>query len=769
LTFSVSILAAAFVTPGLFFSGAAAMSVPIIIHLLARRRFKRVRWAAVEFLLAAEKKKRRRVKLEEWILLALRCLAVLLIAMLIARPFLTPSGIIASLSGHAQTERIILIDDSFSMGYVSAGVPLFTHAKKSVRRLIALIREESPDDTVTIFRMTEPGSPMERGTFLDERQTPELLARLESLSVSQLAMDPVDVVERVSQYLSQSEDIINTAVYVVSDFQKKDWLTDAQGEASASVLKPLMGWSGDDHDLQIVLIDVGDDQASNIAVTDVRVTGGQLVTGAEATFRAKVANYSAQAANNLDVSISVGDLAQPTKTIPELAGGLTTSVDLGVSFVTAGFETVRVSVPHDSLEIDDVRHFVADVASSIRILVVNGEPSTDLFEDEVTYLSTALRPQGEVFSGNDVVVVDESALETANLSTYHAVILANVYRVSEPAAARLEQFVRRGGGVMFFLGDQVDPGLYNATLYRDGSGLLPAKLGERVRGARPFHLHIVDRLHTIMRPLSLEGDPLGLSEIPFFEFFDCKPWSADKLPTEDDRANDAEEKTDGKSDMASASPSRVLAVFRDDQDYPAIIERKFGSGRVILVTTAADKEWHLWPNHPTYLPVMMELALYVSKRSVDDAAYSAGVPIEMAIDTSMYESEVIVRTPAYPTEREAVVTAKPSENGAGLVATWPDTKRCGVYQFVLRRRDQGQTIRLVSVNPDTRESDVASANESELRQANEGVPIEYVNGVEALSGEVGNPRTELWRLVLLAAVAVLLFEQFLAWSWGRRR
>ncbi len=745
------------------------MSVPIIIHLLARRRFKRVRWAAVEFLLTAEKKNRRRVKLEEWLLLALRCLAVLLIALLIARPFLTPSGIVASLSGRAQTERIILIDDSFSMGYVSEGVSLFTHAKRSVRRLIELIREESPDDTVTIFRMTQPGSPMERGTFLDDRQTPELLARLESLSISQLAMDPTEVIEHVNNYLSRSEDIINAAVYVVSDFQKKDWLSDRPGddETGGAVLKPLMAWSGDDHDLQLVLIDVGVDEASNMAVTDVRVTGGQLVTGAEATLRAKVANFSDSSAVNLDVSSFVGNVAQPTKTIPELVGGLTTSVDLNASFVTAGYETVRVSIPPDSLDVDNERHFVADVANSIRILIVNGEPSSDLFEDEVTYLSTALRPKGEIFSGNDVVVVDESELETATLSTYHAVIIANVYRVSEPAAERLEQFVRRGGGVIFYLGDQVDPGLYNATLFRDGSGLLPAKLGERVRGARPFHLNIVDRLHPIMRPLSLEGDPLGLSDIPFFEFFDCKPWDAGETLAEDVSSNGTDD--EGETGMASASLARVLAVFRDDQDYPAIIERKFGQGQVLLVTTGADKEWHLWPNHPTYLPVMMELALHIAKRGVDHADYSAGVPIEMPIDNSIFESDVIVRTPAYPTEREVVVTAKPPDDGEGLIATWTDTKRSGVYQFVLKRRDEGQTIRLVSVNLDTRESDVASANESELRQANEGVPIEYVDGVEALSGEVGNPRTEMWRLVLLAVVATLLFEQFLAWSWGRKR
>ena len=77
----------AFVSPALFVGGAAAVAAPILIHLLARRRFKRIRWAAMEFLIDAERRNRRRLRMEEWILLALRCLAILLIGAMVARPF----------------------------------------------------------------------------------------------------------------------------------------------------------------------------------------------------------------------------------------------------------------------------------------------------------------------------------------------------------------------------------------------------------------------------------------------------------------------------------------------------------------------------------------------------------------------------------------------------------------------------------------------------------------------------------------------------------
>ncbi|MCB9865116.1 MAG: BatA domain-containing protein [Phycisphaerales bacterium] len=112
---------AALLNPALFWGGAAAVSVPILIHLLARRRFRRIRWAAMAFLVDAEKRNRRRVRIEELILLALRCLAVFLIGLFIARPFMKATGIAAVLGGSERTERIFLLDDSFSMGYVSEG------------------------------------------------------------------------------------------------------------------------------------------------------------------------------------------------------------------------------------------------------------------------------------------------------------------------------------------------------------------------------------------------------------------------------------------------------------------------------------------------------------------------------------------------------------------------------------------------------------------------------------------------------------------------
>ncbi|MCH7839985.1 MAG: BatA domain-containing protein, partial [Planctomycetes bacterium] len=96
MTFGSPVLAA-LLTPALFVGGAAAMAAPILIHLLSRRRFKRIRWAAMDFLIDAERRNRRRIRMEDWILLALRCLAVFLLGLMLARPFVSPVGLAAAL------------------------------------------------------------------------------------------------------------------------------------------------------------------------------------------------------------------------------------------------------------------------------------------------------------------------------------------------------------------------------------------------------------------------------------------------------------------------------------------------------------------------------------------------------------------------------------------------------------------------------------------------------------------------------------------------
>jgi uncharacterized membrane protein len=790
---------AAFVTPALLTAGAAATALPILIHLLARRRFKRVRWAAMEFLLAAQRRNRRRLRFEEWILLLLRCLAVLLMGMLVARPFLTPNSLIAAFGGARQVERVFVLDDSFSMGYRSteSGKTSFDRAREGVERLIQTIRAESPDDTVTLLRMTAIDEPLESGAYLNDSQTSNLLMRLSALEPSREAIDAPSVIQGIAAALERNPELGGAAVYVLSDFQRHNWArgsgqaggTDASGSVgsdgddstalnprstdrgggdSSDLLAPLAKWAEDGKGLRLAKINVADRSAANTAIVDFDVRSGQFVAGSTTTLRVDIANHAESVVDDTDLRVSVGARQQSSERIGSLSAHQRAAIDVELEFLRPGLEEIRATLPDDALTVDNERYFAADIAGAVRVLMINGEPSADAYQDELTFLATALRPEGELFSGNEIVVIDEAQLQDQDLNDFHLVVLANVYRVADPVVASLEQYVRNGGGLIVFLGDQVDAGLYNAMLYRDGEGVLPAELGEIVAAPGAAHLMAVDRRHPAMRGLSQTGDPLGIGQVGFMQYFSCAPHvrAADAVSEGTPGATDGLDDADAA--LATSSFARVVASFDDDERHPAIVERTSGKGRVILLTTSADKEWHLWPDHPTFLPVVLELAQHVARRRDADARHVVGAPIEIRLDPSAYEPDVTVYPPAYPAEREVSITAAPAEDGRGLMASWADTPSPGFYRFLLRKREGAEVNRLFAVNVDSRESDLSSAEEPDLRHAFASVPFDYVDGLDQLEEGATEARAEVWRPLLLLVALLLMGEQFLGWRWGRR-
>src|SRR3954471_21132521 len=97
-----------FLNPYTMVAGAALVSSPILIHLINRMRYRRVRWAAMEFLLRSQKRNRRRLIIEQLLLLALRCLLVMLGVLLVSRylfAFFQPQN----------TVHVVVLDDSLSM------------------------------------------------------------------------------------------------------------------------------------------------------------------------------------------------------------------------------------------------------------------------------------------------------------------------------------------------------------------------------------------------------------------------------------------------------------------------------------------------------------------------------------------------------------------------------------------------------------------------------------------------------------------------------
>src|SRR5215472_19035201 len=130
--------------------GLLAASVPILIHLLNRRKFREVHWAAMRFLLAAIRKNQRRIRIEQWLLLAIRTLIILLVVTAMAKPFLESMGVV--IAGR-RVHRVLVLDASLSMGYTAGGVSRFDRAKTLAAELV---KSSRPGDSLSVVLMGQP-------------------------------------------------------------------------------------------------------------------------------------------------------------------------------------------------------------------------------------------------------------------------------------------------------------------------------------------------------------------------------------------------------------------------------------------------------------------------------------------------------------------------------------------------------------------------------------------------------------------------------------
>ena len=247
--------------PLLYALGAAA--VPVVIHLLNRRRFKEVTWAAMRFLMAAVRKNRRRIRVEQWLLLLIRTLVVILVVTAMAKPFLETFG--AVIAGR-RTHRVLVIDNSLSMGYTSAESSRFDQAKSLAGQLV---KDSRRGDSVSVILMGNPPKVLIRepsSNFVEVRK------EIDELSVGYGSIDLAATFAAVERVL-ESSTIDQKEVVFLTDLQAASWRSKA--EATDAIKRSLAKL--EDRRVRWVVIDVGKSGGENRAVTDLKLAA-PLVT-----------------------------------------------------------------------------------------------------------------------------------------------------------------------------------------------------------------------------------------------------------------------------------------------------------------------------------------------------------------------------------------------------------------------------------------------------------------------------------------------------------
>ena len=709
-----------FLQPMLLF-GAIATAVPILIHLIYRRRALVHLFPAVRFLLLADKRTARKFRLHQWLLLALRVLAIFLLALALARPFLAgdEAQALAALPPQA---NVVLIDNSLSMQYREQDTRRLPRAKALASRVLQSLRAQDSAVVLPLLpqtRQTEGDAPAAESVLGPNRETWD--ADLTAILPSHAAVDLKRAFQQAFDLLRDSA-APRRRLVIVSDFTVHGW---ERFHLSQFEVLP--------ERLELQLIRLGtDERDANVAVESLTIGETPFIEGVPLEVTAVLRNRSAQSRRRLRVDLMVNQ-RKAGQQLVDLRPEEQVAVPFRITAPAAGMHQAEIRLEEDSLAEDDHFYFAFQTLAPARILIVDGDPGPSLFESEIFYLMQALQPfsalQRAVFHP---VPTPWEGIDRESFDDYQVIVLCNVEAISPPARQRLLRFVNAGGGLLVFAGNHVHASRYNAMFHRSDTLLFPAALGEPVQQPedQPRTIADIDATHEALQLFAAE--PGLLQRSLFYRYLDL-------------------------GNMGAAPQAKALLSL--DNGAPLLVEHRVGQGRVMVFAATADRDWSDLPTRTVYVPLIHGLISSLAKLSVASQRPNAILPDPVTLVGRPEDDGATLMIQTADGQKRRLRYA-PQEGAAGVAAQFSDYTVPGVYRI---SEPQGRQD-ILTVNATRGESNLTKLDNPALEARLQPLPLWIED--EATFGQTNRnqaaPSKELASLFLLAVVGLLAIENVYA-------
>lgn len=565
--------------------GALAAAIPLILHLVYRRRAPRVLFSTLRFIKLSIERTARRRKIRELILLLLRTGAILFLALGLADwIFRTGAG------SERNVSLAVVMDNSYSMSAQFEGRWHFARARDYATEIL---RDAAGSGQAALFYAWPPPH---------GKEYPELTADLNRLADEIQASD-VSIVPRgdLAGTVARAEELLKSApsdlreIYVFTDMQRLAWRP----------LPPPAGRQAATKSVPIIVVDCGGTRGETLAVTDVRAVTSRQGVGMPLALEVQVQNYSP---SEKDAGVTLYLDRQKRATRAVTVGANSVAVASFIQKIeSAGTHTGWLDLEiDDAVAVDNRRYFAFDVPEKIRVALVKEKDGPLPLLDDAYFISAALNPatatQG-VLSTIVPAVLRREQLADRSLADFSAVFLLNLPELADSQLNALKAYLHNGGAVVIFVGDNVKAETWNALSDSVEGGLLPARLGE------------------VMIPNEETGEQLTVAEMdethPMFTPFRGMPstfltrvrvWRHLDLQVEEN--------------------SRAKVLSRLSNGQPFLVEKEVGSqaraGRVLLFCTTANDAWTNLPTRNFYLSMLHQMVYYLAQTRSRAANYIAG-------------------------------------------------------------------------------------------------------------------------------------------------
>ncbi|MEX1230711.1 MAG: BatA domain-containing protein [Planctomycetaceae bacterium] len=707
--------------------GLALASAPIIIHLLNRRRFIRVDWAPMEFLKLTIKTNRRRLRLEQWLLLALRTLLVVVLFLALARPVGTRDSLAGFFAKSGRTTRVVVLDDSLSMGYRADNRTAFQDAVEAAKRLLDQIASQ---DGISVMLASEPSQPILRHAHIDDAAP--VVATLDGLTLSEMSPSWANVFNGVDELLATSPFPLKEVV-LVTDLRAQGWDAEVTGIVDR--------WASENVTLRI--IDVAQSPLGNMVLESLELKTPVPLRDAKVLLEAKIRNDGEETSAALTGILSV-DEQTSTVTFPEIPPEESVTVAIPVSFDAVGFHQIELTLPADRLNGDNRDLLVVDVRETLDVMLVDGEPGSRPFESETDFLAAVFSAGASPWK---VTRLTDTEWSRQTMVPPDVLVLANVSSIPDERLKELEELVSRGMGLMIFAGDQIDAGSYNLSVYRNGSGLLPAEIGQ-------IRDQDVDGL--VLEP-SAESPLHEMEQMSPEMFSEIRPHRIQELGIEP-----------GEGDAV-----QVLARWNVQEQTPAIVAKTVGAGRVVLFGLTADRNWSDWPVQPSFVLASRLTVQSIAARNNSQQNLTAGQLIHWDFTPAQSVTSAAMTPPVHAEQNPAQQAASlplsiDREDPQRPFVEFTNTRSAGFYDLSWQSNQASEIKLAIAVGPDVRDSRLDRLLPAQQEQFLGRIRPQIVGyNEQSLAGS--NQGAELWRSAMFCVLGFVVFESMLAAWVGRTR
>ncbi|MFV1965866.1 MAG: BatA domain-containing protein [Pirellulaceae bacterium] len=727
---------------GVLTFGAAAFVIPLVIHLLNRSRFRTVPWGAMHLLESILRVNHKWIRLEQILLLLVRCAIPALLAFCLARPVLTGWRV---LPGDAPNSTVLLLDNSYSMDAVGGDRP---HWEEAIDHACAILDSRVRGTEVSVIRTGGGPTPVFDRPVFDPKTMSQQVRHLQGgYGASEIADSFDSALEVLAAMTHSRRDLI-----WIGDFQRSDWdavppetLDRIRQQLAAMPIRPA-----------VTLMQVGKKVEDNVAVDSLSFSSRALGVGQDFQIRANLRNHGSKYYPNARVLFRVDDRQLAISQV-NLGTEATSQVLFTHQFTSPGSHVVEIEVAvDDKLETDNRFAAAVNVLDQIPILLVDGAPRSEPLESETDFLAVALTP----FTFGRVQLSD--LLQTRTVSTrelneeavtgVNVVVLANVPKLSDEQVTLLNDYVRGGGSLLVFVGNKIDVDWYNRTLANHAGGLLPMPIG----------------------PLLGSPDDTGSSNHIIAQHFDHPA-----LEIFNDRANgnlaDADirrwyrlggpDKTadqDRTSKPLAGEEDGALVLCRLESGDPLIVEERFGSGVVFQVAIPCDADWSNLPMRPCYVPLMQQLMTTLASQVTPPNNLQTGDPFVALLPGNASGIPLSLTAPDGGRH-----TVRPVARGIHSVVEFNATQQPGVYTL---NGPDGKPHHFV-VETSRSESDLRLLDARDLESLATTLGADLVRtGTEYVAlDRTRRHGREIWRFLFWGVLGLMCLELVLQQRFARVR